>query len=244
MLPRPASGRTFSTSQRVRLSDTTVDGALRLDALARYVQDIASDDARETMTASYLAWVVRRAVFEVSVPAVSEEVCNLTTWCAGYGGRWAERRTSLSGDAGARAEAVVLWVAIDPETGAPARLPDAFHEAYDEAAAGRRVTARLQHDNPPIDGQSMPWSFRAADLDRLGHVNNAAYWAIPEELAVVESATVPGTNALWPSGVRAAFEYRDPVGAGEALNVLGSLDAGWVVDGAGALKASFTTSRL
>ena len=98
LLDPPVAGRTFTTERRVRLSDTTVDGVLRFDALARYVQDVASDDARETMTASYLAWVVRRAVFEVERAPVSEEMCALTTWCAGYGPRWAERRTSLVGD--------------------------------------------------------------------------------------------------------------------------------------------------
>jgi acyl-ACP thioesterase len=233
LLPLPTSGRTFSTSRRVRLSDTTVSGALRLDAFARYVQDIASDDARETMTASYLAWVVRRAVFDITTPPVSEETCALTTWCSGHGGRWAERRTSLVGDQGGRADAVMLWVAIDPKTGTPARLPDTFHTAYDEAAAGRRVTARLQHADPPAHGTSLPWKFRMADLDRLGHVNNAAYWTVVEELVSMKAR----------SGVVAELEYRDPVAAGSELSVIGGLDAGWLVDTDRTVKASFMTRQ-
>lgn len=218
LLDLPELGRRFSAERRVRLSDTTTGGELRFDALARYVQDVASDDARETMTASYLAWVVRRAVFEVHSPPVSEELCTLTTWCAGYGPRWAERRTRLVGDQGGRAESVVLWVAIDVETGAPARLPDTFHSAYDEAADGRRVTARLQHSDPPEDTLGQPWRFRVGDLDRLGHVNNAAYPVVIEE--VIPAGPRPG---------RIEVEYRNPIGPGEAVSLVGGDGAWWLV---------------
>lgn len=229
LLDPPANGRRFSAERRVRLSDTTTDGELRFDALARYVQDIASDDARETMTASYLAWVVRRAVFEVHAAPVSEEACTLTTWCAGYGPRWAERRTRLTGDQGGHCESVVLWVAIDVDTGAPARLPDTFHAAYDEAAAGRKVTARLQHGDPPDGLDGAPWRFRVSDLDRLGHVNNAAYPAVIEEM-------VSGSDR--PR--RIAVEYRNPIGPGETVTLVGDDGAWWLVGDDG-VRASLAT---
>jgi acyl-ACP thioesterase len=233
LLPRPRTGRTFTTNRRVRLSDTTTGGALRLDALARYIQDVASDDARETMTASYLAWVVRRTLLVIDQPPRSEEECELTTWCSGYGGRWAERRTSIVGADGGRCESAVLWVATDPETAAPSRLPDEFHAAYDEAAAGRRVTARLQHADPPSTAARIDWRFRAADLDRLGHVNNAAFWvAVEEHLAATARR----------SSLRAELEYREPVPPGAALQLVGDAGAGWLVDDTGAVKASFRTS--
>lgn len=209
LLPLPASGRTFSTSRRVRLSDTTPSGALRLDALARYVQDVASDDAREALPDEYLAWVVRRTVFVVHQPPTSEERVELTTWCSGYGGRWAERRTSVRGSAGGHCESVVVWVAIHAETGSPVRLPDTFHERYDEAAAGRRVTARLQHGDPTPGAEQSDWRFRAADLDRLGHVNNAAYWVVAEEQL--------GERTVRPS--RAEIEYRRPIAPSETLRL-------------------------
>ena len=226
LLELPDVGRRFSAQRRVRLSDTTTDGDLRFDALARYVQDVASDDARETMTASYLARVVRRAVFEVQSSPVSEELCTLTTWCAGYGPRWAERRTRLVGDAGGRCESVVLWVAIDVESGAPARLPDTFHAAYEEAAAGRKVTARLQHDDPPEGGTGDPWRFRVADLDRLGHVNNAAYPVVVEEV-----------TAAGPRPSRVEVEYRSPIGPGDDVSLVGG-DGSWWLVGADGVRAS------
>ena len=232
LLDLPAAGRRFSAARRVRLSDTRIDGSLRLDALARFVQDIASDDARETMTASYLAWVVRRTMLQVHTAPVSEELCTLTTWAAGYGPRWAERRTSLRGEQGGHCEAVVLWVAIDTQTGAPARLPETFHDAYAEAHDGRRVSSRLQHPDPPsTDGE--PWSFRTADLDRLGHVNNAAYLVVSEEL-IARGATPPAT---------ASIEYRAAIAPGERTTLVGDADAWWLLGAEGDVRASFSITQ-
>lgn len=227
LVPRPQVGRAFSTRRRVRLSDTTADGMLRLDALARYVQDIASDDARATMPDSYLAWVVRRTMLEVERHPVAEEEVELTTWCSGYGGRWAERRTSVVGDAGGVGEVVMLWVAIDARTEAPVRLPADFHAAYDEASGGRKVSARLTHGEPPTHAPAAPWRFRAGDLDRLGHVNNAAYWVVVEEL--LHGQTRPHT-------LRAELEYRAAVPPSHPLRVVTDVQPHetrlWLVDDA------------
>ncbi|HEX2302423.1 MAG TPA: hypothetical protein VHH57_02265, partial [Gaiella sp.] len=47
-LPIPTSGRTFSAERRVRLADMDEHGRLRLDAVARFLQDVAIDDVEET----------------------------------------------------------------------------------------------------------------------------------------------------------------------------------------------------
>lgn len=208
LLPRPDHGRTFTTSRRVRLSDTDADGALRLDALARYAQDIASDDAREALPGTHLAWVVRRTMLEVHRHIDAEQEVELTTWCSGFGSRWAERRTSVVGADGGAVEMVVLWVAIDASRGTPARLDGRFAEAYSEAAGGRQVAARLRHDDPPECAQERPWTFRATDVDRLGHVNNAAYWSIAEEEFLATGR---------PTAMQAELEYRSPVDAARPL---------------------------
>src|SRR5262249_49773002 len=52
------------------------------------------------------------------------------------------------------------------------------------SAGGRKVRATLRHAAPAADGRRVPWPLRAADLDVMDHVNNAAYWApIEDELA-------------------------------------------------------------
>ncbi len=68
-LPLPAAGRTFAASRRVRLDDTDRHGRLRLDAVARFLQDTAIDDVQETgWGAPEHLWFVRRIQLDVAAP--------------------------------------------------------------------------------------------------------------------------------------------------------------------------------
>ena len=192
MVPRPARGRIVTGERRVRLGDVDPTGRARLDALARYLQDVARDDSSSTDLENALGWVVRRTLIEVRTPPRLEEWLEMATWCSGFGGRWAERRTEIRGDAGAEVESVTLWVHVDPTTGRPSRLPDRFFEIWGEAADGRKVSARQSLDQtPPPDAVSRPWTVRLADLDVLGHMNNAAHWAAVEEAMSDRAAPAP-----------------------------------------------------
>lgn len=196
LVPLPETGRVFRARRTVRLADASPSQRLRLDACARYLQDVGNDDTAESGLDDAVAggvWVVRRAVVDLlALPRWNESV-ELATWCAGTGGRWAERRLSITGqvdggsaaDAGSQVEITTLWVHLDRATLLPARLPAAFHEIYGEAAQGRKVSARQWLGAPP-DGedhlQLVPWPLRAVDFDVMSHVNNAAYWAAVEEV--------------------------------------------------------------
>lgn len=184
LVPRPAAGRVFTRERRVRLGDASPAGRLRLDAVARYLQDIARDDSRDADLLHADAWVVRRTAIEVHRFPVYDEAVALATWCSGVGSRWADRRTTLTGEHGGLVEAVTLWVAVDPATGRPRALGPDFAERYGGAAGGRTVSARLQHDAPPAGtvDTGTPWPLRFTDFDVLGHVNNAAYWEPVEEV--------------------------------------------------------------
>jgi acyl-ACP thioesterase len=120
-------------------------------------------------------------MIEVRRAAGLDEQLELSTFCAGTGRSWAERRTSITGERGAAIEAVSLWIRVDPTSGRPTGLGDDFVSAYGAAAAGRRVSSRLQLPDPPPGAQRRPWELRRVDIDPLGHVNNAAQWAIVEE---------------------------------------------------------------
>ncbi len=206
--PLPATGRRFSAARRVRLDEAGPDGLLRLDALACYMQDIATDDYLDAGFGDDRAWVLRRVVVSVRTAAVFDETVTLTTWCSGLGGRWAERSTQLRGARGAHAHAAALWVYLDPATGVPHRLDPAFESVFGPSAAGRRVGAGLSHPPPPTAGGTRRWLPRWCDLDVLGHVNNAAYWT-----AVIEETAPRGLHPPY----RAEMEYRAPVRAGQAL---------------------------
>jgi acyl-ACP thioesterase len=174
----------FTQSRRVHLGDVSPGGRLRLDAVARYLQDVSNEDTRDSGLADVMGWVVRRTVIAVETSPVLGEVLEQATWCGGTGSRWAERRVSLLGDRGSRVETATTWVHVDLQTGAPRRLPDGFHALFAEAAGGRTVRARLSLPAPRDDAPRRPWPLRFTDFDVLGHVNNAAYWeAVEEELA-------------------------------------------------------------
>src|SRR5258708_35087424 len=125
----PAPGRQLSTRGTLGLGDAGPTGRLRLDALARLLQDVAGADSADSGIDP--AWVVRRTTIRVPQWPVLGERLELTTFCSGFGPRWAERRTRVVGDRGACVEAVSLWVYVDAG-GRPAPLPPEFHRIYGE----------------------------------------------------------------------------------------------------------------
>ena len=135
LLPLPAAGRTFSAGRTVRLGDVDPAGELRLDAIARYLQDVASDDAIDAGLSNALGWVVRRTMIRIDRPLTVGEPLSLVTFCTGTGRSWAERRTTIADQHGAAVEAVSVWVHVDPDSGRPARLGHDFAGIYGAAAA-------------------------------------------------------------------------------------------------------------
>ena len=150
----PASGRIYSHRRRVNLADGSPKGRARLDALARMLQDVSDEDTTDAGFPPGEPWVVRRVDMGIAEFPAFRDTVTASTWCSGIGGRWAERRVRIEGDGGGRVDAAVLWVHLDDD-GRPARLPDRFDDLYAEAAGGRKVRARLQHDpQPPADASA------------------------------------------------------------------------------------------
>jgi len=197
LLPLPASGRRFTAERTVRLGDVDPSGELRLDAVARYLQDVASDDAVDACLANALGWVVRRTMMQVARSASVGERVRLVTYCTGAGRSWAERRTSISGEHGAVVETVSLWVHVDVASGRPARLGDDFAAIYAESAGGRVVSSKLSLSGGPSGSTvAVPWRFRRTDLDPFGHVNNAAHWTVLEEVLQSDGASRRGVAEI------------------------------------------------
>lgn len=214
------TGRRFHTSRRVRLADADPSGRLRLDALARFVQDVGNDDTADAGHDATTPWITRKTTVEVDRwPRIGERL-EITTWCGGIGSHYAERRTTLASSTGT-VEVAATWVHVD-DRGRPARLPQWFHETYAAAAEGRVIKARLQHPPPPPGAAAQPWPVRWADLDVVGHVNNAAYWEAVEEVAH-QRGVIPSF---------AEVEYSGGIDAGDQVTLLVEGDGLWlVVDG-------------
>jgi acyl-ACP thioesterase len=207
--------RVFRSSRPIRLSDTDASGRLRLDAVARYLQDVASDDwADAGFDSQAHVWVVRKTWIEVEARFGADERVELATWCSGVAGTSASRRYSLTGNAGGRIEAESVWIHLDRSL-RPLRLPPAFVEVYGESAGGGGVATRFSLPAPPADASGEPWPLRATDVDRLGHVNNAVYW-------------VPVEERFGAAVRRAELEYRRPVDLGDDARVVVDGDALWL----------------
>ena len=223
----PPRGRMFEREVEPGLADATASGRVRLDAIARWLQDVAYADVVDAGLAGRGAWLVRRARLRVeSFPRIGEPV-SVRTFCSGAGRVAAERRTSISGGEAA-VEAVAIWIHVDTETLRPLRLGEEFHAVYGESAGHRKADFRLRHPEPAADASRTEWRFRASDLDVAGHVNNAAYWEPVEEMLWARSD--PETADL-------EIEYREPAQQGEAA-ILTAGSVMWVTDRAGALHTS------
>lgn len=197
----------------MRFGDLSPGGRLRLDAIARYLQDVSSDDTTDAGLENDMAWVVRRMVVDVEHLPGFREPLELATWCSGTGSRWAERRVSIQGADGARIESASIWVTVDIDSGRPIPLGQDFWEIYGATAQGRTVRSRLSHPTTiPDDVRRVPWSARFADFDLLGHVNNAVYGAMVEEV-------LAGRRDLRPP-VRVEIEYRSALEQGASVDLL------------------------
>jgi acyl-ACP thioesterase len=225
IVPVPDVGRVFRQTLRPGLADASPSGRVRLDGLARWVQDLAYADVDEAGVADEAVWVVRRMRLRVErFPRFGEDVHALT-FCSGYGRLWAERRVDFESDAG-RVQITGVWVHVNPKSGLPAPLPESFDRLWAESAQGRKVKARLRHPNPDGEEVPTPWFFRRSDADVADHVNNAAYWEPIEELL--------GD----PDSLDVEIEYREPAQPGEAVILRGPGGATWITAGDGRVHAS------
>jgi acyl-ACP thioesterase len=238
-IPVPPHGRTYSARRSIRLSDMDAHGRLRLDAVARFLQDVAIDDVQETgWGMPEHLWFVRCIRLDVLHPFLDDREVELTTWCSGVAAIAAGRRWSLLGDAGGRIEVDSVWIHLDSRA-RPARIED--FRVYAEAAGGRRVSTALELPGPPTGAGRTPWPLRATDVDLHGHLNNAVYWQAVEEL-------YPSLGVDPRRPLRAELEYRQPIDLGEEIGLVAfehdRRGAMAFVDDAGAVRAASAVAPL
>lgn len=228
LVAHPGVGRAFERELTAGLADAAPGGRVRLDALARWLQDVAHADVADAGLDAAAVWVVRRARLRVERFPRFGEAARVRTWSSGVGRMWAQRRTTVSTAAGGLVEAVALWVHLDPAAGRPVPLTGDELAVYGPSAAGRSVKARLRHPPVPDGAATRPWTFRAAELDLAGHINNAAYWVpLEDELAASRE----------PAAADVELEFRTPAQPG-AFRVAAAGARRWIVGEGGTVHAS------
>ena len=226
LVARPDDVRHFGHERRAGVAEVTPSGRVRLDSIARWVQDVAWADVEDAGLRELTLWLVRRTRIRVNRFPRLDDRYVLTTYVTGVGRMWAERRTDVvaRGADTPDVEVACIWVHIDPQR----LLPSPVHQVEIDMWTGpstRPVKARLRHPAPPEAGaRSSGWSFRASELDIAAHVNNAAYFTpLDDELLATD---------VEPARVDVEIEYRTPALAG-VKTVLSAGPLRWIVDASG-----------
>ena len=234
LVPRPDDVRHFAHERRPGVADVAPSGRLRLDAIARWTQDVAWADVEDAGLRELTLWLVRRTRIRVNRFPQLDGRYVLTTYVTGVGRMWAERRTDITAVQGPGdvplVEISCIWVHMDPER----QLPSPVHQVELDTWTGpstRSVKARLRHPGAPdADGRrERPWTFRASELDIAGHINNTAYLT-PLDDELLER----GGDA---ESVDLEIEYRTPAQAGE-MRLLSAGPMRWMIDAQAEVNAS------
>jgi acyl-ACP thioesterase len=220
---RPATGTPFETGWPVRLADTDRDQRLRLDAVARYLQDIGFEhlDAVEDGD-THRGWVVRRTVIDVLKSIEFGEHVTLRRWCSALSNRWCNMRVQICGSKGGLIETEGFLIHFGTESGVPARMSDRFMAPMLASTTDHRLRWKAALIDPmPSAGdtgvQELTFPLRVADFDWLDHVNNAVYLSALEEFLATHADLMAGPH-------RTVVEYAKPLKAGEQVRLVGRRD--------------------
>ncbi|MFD0359867.1 acyl-[acyl-carrier-protein] thioesterase [Nocardia sp. GCM10030253] len=220
---RPTTGSPFQTGWPVRLADTDGDQRLRLDAIARYLQDIGFDHLQAVEDGdTHRGWVVRRTVIDVLKPIEFGEHVTLRRWCSGLSTRWCNMRVQICGSNGGLVETEAFLIHFGTESGVPARMSDRFMAPMLASTTEHRLRWKAALTDPipapdAPDVQELFFPLRVADIDWLDHVNNAVYLSALEEILAAHTDLMSGPH-------RTVIEYAKPVKAGEPVRLIGRRD--------------------
>ncbi|MGP4058160.1 acyl-[acyl-carrier-protein] thioesterase [Mycobacterium sp. 4D054] len=209
----PDSGYVYRTAWRVATGDIGADLTLRLDSVARYIQEVGAENLVDAGEAeAHPHWLVQRTVIDVIEPIEFPNEVSFSRWCSALSLRWCTMRVDLVGSDGGRIETEGFWIAMNAKTLTPQRATDSLIEKFSTTTEEHRLKWRPWLQNPDDVDQRTPFALRRTDIDLFEHVTNTAYWhAIHEVMAVVPEVCAPP--------YRAVIEYRKPIKYGEDVTI-------------------------
>lgn len=174
-------GHAYIARVRVRHDDLDAFGRAYPSAYLRHLVQVAIDASTDAgFDAAWYAmagarWLVRRTTFSVARPARADDELTVRTWVEDFR-RVRSRRCYEVQVAGTPAlSAVTDWVFVDVATGRPRRVPDELETRFGKAVDAGAPRTPWRAPAPPAEPGRSTYRVRWAELDSLGHMNNAAY---------------------------------------------------------------------
>ncbi len=209
----PTTGYIYRTSWPVATGDLDGNLHLRLDGVARYIQEVGAENLVDAGEAEdHPHWLVQRTVIDVIEPIEFPNDVSFSRWCSALSSRWCTMRVDLVGSDGGRIETEGFWIAINSKTLTPQRVSDTLIERFASTTDVHRLRWRPWLADPHDAAAVTPFALRRTDIDIFEHVTNTAYWhAIHEVMALVPDVCTPP--------YRAVIEYRRPIKYGEDVTI-------------------------
>jgi acyl-ACP thioesterase len=209
----PQAGYVYRTSWPVPTGDIGADLQLRLDGVARYIQEVGAENLLDAGEAEeHPHWLVQRTVIDVVEPIEWPNEVSFSRWCSALSTRWCTMRVDLVGAQGGRIETEGFWIAINEKTLTPQRVSDSLIEKFASTTSEHRLKWRPWLSNPSDVDVLAPFALRRTDIDVFEHVTNTAYWHAMHEVM----AAVPD---VCRAPYRAVVEYRRPIQYGEEVTL-------------------------
>ncbi|MGC4933973.1 acyl-[acyl-carrier-protein] thioesterase [Gordonia sp. DT30] len=229
--PLPArkdGARHFEAGYRIRTGDVDQQMRVRLDAVARYLQDVANDNIDATdFGDTDPFWIVRRTVIDVIRPFSWPAAITAQRWCGALSTRWTNMRVRLTAEhetnrfnpqprPAGLIETEAFWINVN-DLGMPSRLSDEAFEMLSSMTDVHRL--RWKPMNPEtapapelLDLPDREHVLRSTDFDPFKHLNNAAYLEAIEDELIDHPDLIDGPH-------RTVIEYLRPIVPGTPLTL-------------------------
>jgi len=216
----------FEAQYRVRTGDIDQDMRVRLDSIARYLQDIANDNIEATeFWQSDPFWIVRRTIVDVIRPISWPATVTAQRWCGALSTRWTNMRVRMTAQHETNlfnpepredglVETEAFWILVNDQ-GMPTRLSDAAFEMLSSMNTEHRLRWKsMNPEKAPAAGTEPDREhiLRAVDYDPFKHLNNAAYLAVLEDEILAHPELIEGPHRL-------VIEYLRPIEPGARLTI-------------------------
>jgi acyl-ACP thioesterase len=215
----PDSGYVYETGWRLATTDIDEYNRLRLDGVARYIQEVGAEHLGDAKLADvHPHWIVLRTVIDVVQPIEFPSDITFRRWCAALSTRWCDMRVQLRGSDGGRIETQGFWICMNKDTLTPSRLSEDCIARFGSTTDNHRLRWRPWLTEPVgmgrtgQDGTVTSFPLRRTDIDHFEHVNNTIYWHGVHE--ILGQAT-----ELEGAPYRAVLEYRSPIKLGESVTI-------------------------